>query len=154
MPEDEKWSRIETTSIIITVLLTLSSIFVAWLSSQRGWVIGLAVSVGALGGLIHELAQSGGKILWFQRKLDGFYMGSLSGMVLGAVSGILIVRGVLIDDAPFNSTALTYEIFAAGLALKGIVEAATGKPLPEGPQDVTQEQAAVINNELEEAGVQ
>lgn len=56
MPEDEKWSRVETTSIVITVLLSLASVFVAWLSSQRGWVIGLAVSVGALGGLVHELA--------------------------------------------------------------------------------------------------
>lgn len=152
MAEDERWSRLETISIIITILLSLFSIFIAWLSSQRGWVIGLAVSVGALGGLVHELAQSGGKILWFQRKLDGFYMGSLSGMILGAVSGILIVRGVLVDNAPFNSTALTFEIFSAGLALKGIVEAATGKPLPEGAQPVTQEQAAVIHNELEEAG--
>lgn len=57
MPEDEKWSRIETTPIIITVLLSLVSIFVAWISSQRGWVIWLTVSVGAL--IIKEQIETG-----------------------------------------------------------------------------------------------
>ena len=62
------------------------------------------------------------------------YLGSLAGMVLGAVAGILVIRGHLIasatGSAPSASTIqLSYEIFTAGLALKGVTEAAAGSPV-------------------------
>jgi hypothetical protein len=56
-------------------------------------------------------------------------------MVLGAVAGLLVIRGHLAPGAagavaPANYVQLTYEIFIWGLALKGITEAAAGKPVP------------------------
>jgi len=63
---------------------------------------------------------------------DGLYLGSLAGAVLGAVAGILVVRGHLTRSSPdVNTTQLTYEIFVAGLALKGVTEAAAGNPVGE-----------------------
>ena len=107
----------------------------AWLSAHYDWWLWLAVSVGALGGLAHEIAQSGGMILFFQKNQDGMYLGSLAGMVLGAVAGILVIRGHLIASASgaavsVSTVQLEYEIFFAGLALKGVTEAAGSKPVP------------------------
>ena len=106
----------------------------AWASAQHNWWLWLADSVGALGGLAHEIAQSGGKILFFQKYEDGVYLGSLAGMVLGAVAGVLIIRGHWIESSSGAQVSvctvqLTYEIFTAGLALKGISESAGGKPV-------------------------
>ena len=56
-------------------------------------------------------------------------MGSISGITLGAVAGILAVRGYLTDSSTTDFTQITYEVFLAGLALKGVVEAATGNPV-------------------------
>src|SRR5947208_1039292 len=90
------WSGTEAWSLIGTTALTLIAIIVAWISvSTRNYIL-VAVSMGALGGLVHEFAQSGGKILFFKKQEDGFYLGSISGMVLGAVAGILVIRGQLV----------------------------------------------------------
>jgi hypothetical protein len=46
---------------------------------------------------------------------------------LGAVAGILVIRGYLTEDtATTNATfvQMSYEAFLAGLALKGVAEAA------------------------------
>ena len=127
-------STMETVSIIVTVSMGIALAILAWASSHYQWLLWLAASVGALGGLVHEIAQSGGKILFFQTRQDGMYLGSLAGMVLGAVAGLLVVRGHLASGvagavAPANYVQLTYEIFIAGLALKGVTEAAGGKPV-------------------------
>jgi uncharacterized protein DUF4257 len=103
------------------------------LNASSPWVVWLAVAVGGLGGLSHEFAQSGGKILFFQRKVDGFYLGSLAGMILGAVAGLLAVRGLVATPSAVTSTGQTgpipiiFEVFLAGLALKGVAEAAGGQ---------------------------
>jgi len=128
-------SRMEKASVIATLGLGVGLAFLAWASAHYQWVIWLAASVGALGGLVHEIAQSGGKIMFFQRHQDGMYLGSLAGMVLGAVAGILVVRGHLISGVAgaatsVNNVQLTYEVFIAGLALKGVTEAAGGNPVP------------------------
>src|SRR6266571_4605190 len=69
-------------SIIATLSIAVGLGVLATISAQRvaatptsTWVLWLAVAVGGLGGLAHEIAQSGGKILFFERKLDGFYIG-------------------------------------------------------------------------------
>ncbi len=92
-------------------------------SVHNGWILCLAASVGGLGGLAHEIALSGGKILLFQRGKDSFYIGSLAGTVLGAVSGILAAR-YFFGQEQFDATQISYETFTAGLALKGLVGAA------------------------------
>ena len=125
----------ETVSVIVTVAMGIALAILAWASSHYQWLMWLAASVGALGGLVHEIAQSGGKIMFFERHQDGMYLGSLAGMVLGAVAGLLVVRGHLISGgavaaASVNNVQLTYEVFIAGLALKGVTEAAGGRPVP------------------------
>lgn len=133
----ETMTRLELISVLSTAGLTIllmvfagisGSFFQSAKSSQ--WALYLAATVGALGGLAHEFAQSGGKILFFSKKADGFYLGSVAGMVLGAVAGILVAR-VLFSDPPATMTAaqLSYEAFIAGLGLKGVAEAAGGQPV-------------------------
>jgi len=92
---------------------------------------------GRPGGLAHEVAQSGGKILFFERKLDGFYIGSLGGVILGAVAGLLAARGFIVNPSTLMAgpqpgpIPMIFEIFFAGLALKGVTEAVGGRAVPE-----------------------
>lgn len=78
-------------------------------------------------GLVHEIAQSSGKILFFERQSDGLYLVTIAGVFLGAVTGILVIRGYLTENvAPTEAilVQMSYEAFLAGLALKGVAEAA------------------------------
>jgi hypothetical protein len=146
--QSETMSKSDLWSIIVTVVVGMGLAILAYVSAERyssgrGWVIGLAVAVGGLGGLVHEIAQSGGKIFFFERKLDGIYIGALAGAILGAVAGLLAIRGLISNnpaDAP-TSTELIYEAFIAGMALKGVMEAAGGQALPPGSDSVTPGQA-------------
>ena len=109
-------------------------------------MIWLAVAVGGLGGVAHEFVQSRGKILFFKRAEDGIYLGTIAGVVLGAVAGLLAVQGILIHSAPpagaqtplpvppTDAIQLIYTSFLAGLALKGVAEAAGGQPVLPGSQ--------------------
>ena len=120
-------TRLEVLSIIATAVLGVILALAAWFSYRNQWVLGLAFSVGGLGGLVHKIAQSRGRILFFQRHSDGLYLGTIAGVILGAVAGILVIRGYLTGDtATTNATfvQMSYETFLAGLALKGVAEAA------------------------------
>src|SRR5262245_5884729 len=124
-------SKQELWSVVVTAVFGIIAAIGAVISMQSHAVMGLAVSVGALGGLAHEIVQSGGKIMFFQRREDGVYLGSIAGMALGTVAGVLVVRSHLpavtgVDATPALMTELAYEIFLAGLALKGVSEAAGG----------------------------
>jgi hypothetical protein len=163
---DNKLSPAELRSIVVTVSIGAGLVVLASFSARyasvsppNGWVIWLAVSVGGLGGLVHELAQSGGKILFFERKLDGIYIGSVAGVVLGAVAGLLAIQSFITHPAAQQGTAanaaaqpdplqLIFEVFLAGLALKGVTEAAGGQALPPGPSSVTPGQALAAEASL------
>jgi hypothetical protein len=128
-------STIEKISVIVTLAMGIALALLAWASAHFQWLLWLAASVGALGGLAHEIAQSGGRIMFFERHQDGIYLGSLAGMVLGGVAALLVIRGHLMAQGAVavtsvNTVQLTYEIFIAGLALKGVTEAAGGKAVP------------------------
>jgi hypothetical protein len=117
----------ELFSIIATGVIGVVLAFVAWFSYHYQWLFVLAFSVGGIGGLVHDVAQSRGKILFFERHSDGLYLGTIAGVFLGAVAGILVIRGYLTEDtATTNATfiKMSYEAFLAGLALKGVAEAA------------------------------
>lgn len=78
---------------------------------------------------MRELAQSPRKVLFFQRETDGLYLGTIAGVILGAVAGILVIRGYSTREAaitPGTFMQMSYETFLAGLALKGVAEAVTG----------------------------
>jgi hypothetical protein len=139
-------SRLQQISIAVTLGLAVLAGVVAWFSYGRSPAV-LAISLGCLGGLVHELAQSGGKIMFFESRKDGLYIGSLAGLVLGGVAAILVVRGVLVPDLAAKLTDsgyvnLAYEAFMAGLGLKGIVEATAGTPdAPTGSDTRSQSQS-------------
>ena len=124
------WTPTERNSLIGTLCLTVLAIVVTVYSIDYEEYFLLAISMGAIGGLVHEFAQSGGKILFFKKAEDGYYLGSISGMVLGAVAGILVVKGQLIlldnPETYVNVYQLATDVFFAGLALKGVAEAAAG----------------------------
>jgi hypothetical protein len=139
-------SRDAAISIAVTVAIAAGLAVVASIATHQvsldgssPWVIWLAVAVGGLGGLSHEFAQSGGKILFFQRRVDGFYLGSVAGMILGAVAGLVAVRGLVVTPnavTPSGQTgplSIIFEVFFAGLALKGVAEAAGGQAVPTVP---------------------
>ena len=118
---------LERISIITTAVLGVVLAFAAWFSYRNQWLLVLAFSVGGLGGLVHEIAQSRGRILFFQRQSDGLYLGTIAGVILGAVAGVLVIRGYLTGDTATTDATfvhMSYETFMAGLALKGIAEAA------------------------------
>ena len=128
----------EIYSVVATVAIAVGLAILASISSKHvssaptsTWVLWLAFSVGGLGGLAHEFVQSGGQILFVARKEDGIYLGSIAGVIVGAVAGILAMRGLLADPSTLKSGILSiiFEVFMAGLALKGIAEAAGTQPV-------------------------
>ena len=133
-------------SIVITVAIAIALVILAYISAGNGWWIGIAAAVGALGGLVHEMAQSGGKILFFERKADGFYLGAVAGAVLGAVAGLMTIRGLLASGVapPAGTTSLVYEALIAGIALKGVTEAAGGAPVPPGSESLSPGEALAL----------
>lgn len=131
---NEPFTRADYISILIAVLLAVLLAMAAWRSYDHNIFI-LAGSMGGLGGLLHEFVQSGGKFMVVQKKSDGIYLGTLAGALLGIIAGILMTRGYLtIATDKTNFAEITYEAFVAGLALKGVVEAAAGKPVEPGGQ--------------------
>jgi hypothetical protein len=149
--DSEGLTTTDIVSIVSTVVIAAALCVLASVSARNGWVLWLAVSVGGLGGLVHEIAQSGGKILFFERKLDGVYIGSLAGAVLGAVAGLLAIRGLIINPpAEPQSIQLIYEAFFAGLAMKGVVEAAGGQALPSSSQSVSAPEAMVMEKTIKD----
>lgn len=127
MAENTVLTDLERHSLRIVLLCMAACVAAAVVGSVFEWWLVLAVGMGALGGLIHEIAQSGGKILFFQRHEDGLYLGAVAGIVLGAIAGMLMVRGSLASPAAADAVELTYESLIAGLGLKGVIEAAGGR---------------------------
>jgi hypothetical protein len=120
-------TRVELWSVVTTAGLAIALIITAGFSYERSPLV-LAVALGSVGGLMHELAQSGGKIFFFAKKDDGLYLGSVAGMLLGGVTGVIAAHAT-----PGGTVAdyqnLAYEAFMAGLGMKGLVEAAAGTPV-------------------------
>src|SRR5712691_3080450 len=91
-------------SIIVTIGGGVLLALLAWASTRHNWLLWLAASVGGQGGLVHEIAQSGRRIVFFKQEKGGLYLGSLAGAVLGAVDGILVIRGHLNSLSPDVNT--------------------------------------------------
>jgi hypothetical protein len=138
----------ERLSLLYTSGFSVAFLIVALLTTSWNFLILHTIAVGSLGGLVHEFAQSQGKIFFFRKEKDGLYLGSLTGMILGTVAGLLVIRSYIqppiSGEPPSNAAAteqatqnhqpfglaLSLEIFFAALGLKGVAEAATGQ-LPE-----------------------
>jgi len=121
-----KW--IEEKSVLITIVAFVILSVVAYLSLKEQSAFVLALSAGGLGGIVHELFQSGGKIPLIKQYQDGYYLGSLAGMLFGAIAGIMAARFFLTGEPDQHGVSqLAYDTFLAGLGLKGVAEAAGGK---------------------------
>jgi len=81
------------------------------------------MSAGALGGIFHEFAQSGGTIAFYTVKSDGVYLGSLSGIVIGALAGLILFAGM----SSQSDQVLLVQSILAGVGFKGVSEALGGK---------------------------
>jgi hypothetical protein len=108
----KNWSA-DTKAIVGTLLLTAALLALGifsfrkvWPSHSSGWIIWLGLAAGGLGGILHEFAQSGGKLLLTKREADGIYLGSLTGMLLGMLAGVLAVQGLFSSSpSPANTAA-------------------------------------------------
>lgn len=125
---------------VVSGLIIFFVVGVAYMSyksyspSNLTTVFRLAISSGALGGLVHEVFQSGGKFAMPQlqqpqnkskSQVDSqnasWYLGSISGLLFGAVAGLLLAQNI---TPPSGAVAFAAQAFFAGLALKGVAEAA------------------------------
>lgn len=136
----------EKVSIAATASMTVITLGFLWYFQSDSNGIGVAVCGGALGGFLHEFVQSRGKILFLKNQEDGLYLGSITGLILGIVAGILVYGGTINITASTQNTAinatlnsiqivkpsalflqsLLFQSLIAGLGLKGVTEAATG----------------------------
>jgi len=133
----KNWSA-DTKAIVGTLFLTTLLVSFTIVSFRKvgtlqssGWVIWLSLAAGGLGGIIHEFAQSGGKLLLTKREADGIYLGSLMGILLGMLAGVLAVQGLF--SAP-PSRANAAQPPAANASISAVTTAtAVTTPTPQAP---------------------
>ena len=88
----------------------------------------VAISAGALGGLAHEIVQSGGKYILPTTDATGnFCLGGLIGIITGGIAGLLTYQGLLGTVSVTVSAKLAVAALIAGLAVKGIADAPNPK---------------------------
>jgi hypothetical protein len=106
----------------------------------------IAMLAGAVGGIGHEFAQSGGTIAFYKIKDDGVYLGSLAGLVLGMISALILFQGL--HNQP--KEIVLVQSLLAGLALKGISEALGGQVIPRVKEVISIENISsnVPNNQI------
>jgi hypothetical protein len=126
-------------SIVLTLTSTTVIAVMAVWAGSTGNLLWTAVTVGAIGGLVHEIAQSKGTAFLpdtdnSQQKKDGnnsqqkteSYLGGLLGILLGGAAGLVALS---VSNAPTSvSTQMIATAFAAGVALKGIADSAASSP--------------------------
>lgn len=136
----------EVLSLKITAIMTCVTLLLLSFFLWQKFELGVVLTGGAIGGFFHEFIQSQGKVLFITRKDDGLYLGSISGLMLGMVAGMLVFGGATTGIIPSPSVTntmfasfgfvqsssgspqlvfLLFQAFIAGLALKGVSEAAT-----------------------------
>ena len=79
---------------------------------------------GALGGLLHEIVQSGGKYVLPNTDDKGnFALGGLIGIVTGGLAGLILYQGLNVTTGIILNVNLLAEALLAGLATKGVADA-------------------------------
>ncbi len=116
---EEQWAVFG--SLIVTVILAL----IGYVVLKDTFFT--SIFVGALGGVVHEIAQSNGKLLFPKTDTDGVYLGGLYGLLAGGIAGLILAQGL---GGVGLSTTLLSESFLAGLSLKGFSEAVAGTNKP------------------------
>jgi hypothetical protein len=111
-------------SAVVTVVLFALTLYFGVYYILNPDPVRVSLLLGAAGGIAHEIAQSGGTVLIPRPDAQGdYYLGSLSGAVLGVVAGFLVLRGaVLTSPTTSDMVNLAILALAAGLALKGVAD--------------------------------
>jgi hypothetical protein len=120
------WSQIlSILAIVFFIILAVVSIYV-W---RHAFLV--AISAGAIGGLAHEIGQSGGKyVLPTTDDTGNFCLGGLIGIIAGGTAGVTTYQGLLgtASTAVVAPDArLVVAALLAGLAIKGVADAANPK---------------------------
>jgi small-conductance mechanosensitive channel len=121
-------------SIVLTLIATtVIAVMAVWADSTEN-LLWTAVTVGAIGGLVHEIAQSKGTAFLPDtdnsqpNKSGESYLGGLLGILLGGAAGLVALS---VSNAPTSvSIQMIATAFAAGVALKGIADSAASSPNP------------------------
>ena len=105
-------------SVVLIVVVLALGILGSY--SPSGYILTL-LCAGALGGIVHEIAQSKGSFILPGPKTPGgsdYNLGSLMGIVLGAAAAALTLGS-------FSGLTISAAVaaFTAGAALKGIADA-------------------------------
>ncbi len=91
----------------------------------------LSVVFGSFGGIIHDLIQNKGILVYPDSSSEGVYLGAGLGALLGALSGFLAyatLSATSISDPKTLVVPLTW-----GLSLKGLADAATNQTTSKVP---------------------
>jgi hypothetical protein len=109
-------------------LISLACVFTFAVVSYVVWrdVLLTAVFTGAIGGLVHEIVQSNGTYMLphMDTANSNFCLGGLIGIISGGAAGVIMVEGLTVTTLSRQLIALA---FTAGLALKGVADAAGTK---------------------------
>lgn len=112
-----------TASMIISLdALVIMLLVTSWAFASDNSLL-LAVGAGSNGGIAHELIRSNGSFVFpsrVQSAPNEIHLGSFAGALLGAIAGLLTVPAT--GGAPLLIGTTS---FLAGLALKGVAEAAS-----------------------------
>jgi molybdopterin-binding protein len=107
---------------IVTVFALAATVIIAVLGFNAQNVLVTSIAVAALGGIVHEIAQTNGTFMLPGRDAENprnVYLGGLYGLIAGGVAGLILVQ----TPNQGLTTALLSEAFLAGLALKSVSEA-------------------------------
>jgi hypothetical protein len=120
-------NQIGAQAVSICIFAAVISIALAgYYLFERPFIV--AIFAGALGGLIHEIIKNGGKyVLPNVDEKGNLILGGLVGLLTGGVAGLLMYQGLLGGASISVDAKLAVESILAGLAVKGVADAAKAR---------------------------
>jgi len=110
------------TQTVMAVVVVVILFILGLAGSLTESVLLLSVVVGCVGGLIHDLIQNKAVILYPSTSEEGVYIGWILGVILGGAAGFIAYSSGVVSTT-FDPKLLAAP-FTAGIALKGVVDAA------------------------------
>jgi hypothetical protein len=108
---------------VLSLVLVIALFSLGLLSYLSTHALVTSISAGALGGLGHEIVQSGGKYVLPNTDQTGdFCLGGLMGIISGGTAGLLTYQGLLTKGPITVSTPLVVTALIAGLAVKALAD--------------------------------
>ena len=104
-------------SVVVAILFILGLA-----GSLTESVLLLSIVVGCVGGVIHDLIQNKAIILYPSTTDEGVYIGWILGVILGGAAGFIAYGSGVVSTT--LDPRLLLAPFTAGIALKGVIDAA------------------------------